>query len=434
MSDHADKTVRTQPQPKQAQQPDLESLQHEQPSVFNVLKLATSATPPPPDALPHAQVLQLQRAVGNQATIEILQHAPGSRLQRDLSDEQVAQAMAYYESRAEAYPSLLIRRIQAAARVRITGRMNEATVQGIARLVQSREQLPTNRSVATERFSNGILSPEEMVDIVGVGMERREERTAYVREATEAANDWSNQATEGDEEGTIQARLRVLLPMINERMLDAVPDVRMEAHDSLGAANAEFEKTFWVVRVSRNALLTPQLSSTLVNHLYHEARHAEQRFLALCYDMHIASNGITGSRGFWGTSYQGWPDNVQGAAREEGVAVLNSSPSVMGMGRRFHHVYFTREAEHSVENHLRGPTQALCAARQAVQDDPTPANNTRLQDAQQAFNAAQQEYANWWNEQDSRFVGGLVEAEFRRLNPNAPIGNSTPDVAGMCNE
>lgn len=388
--------------PQQAPQQDF--LREEAPALL-VRRTLSGAFPPDPK-----NVLQLQRTLGNQGTLRLLQREH-PLIQRDLDAERLRRALAHYEARRDNYPQFLVRRVQAALSVPITGLVDEATVQALARRQEGAEgRAPTMRSTSLSASVDGILTPEQMLDIVEVGLERRSERAAYLEDADTLSAGWGTM--------TPDARLSAFAANINERLTAAdVPVCTVVRGTDLPSGTlARFLDPTWTIAIHPQALDAPVMGVDAMTAVYHEARHAEQSWLALVYTIQNHPSYL--------------PDLSFPNTHPDVVAAAHDAPALAGrsahLARMFAHWFYENSIGRGADPAFLVPlTDAYCEARRAYGAAPGAETRRALDEARRARQEGVRQYANWWHESDTHFLEGVLASEYRGAHPGRP--DATPD-------
>lgn len=392
---------------------------------YSILGTVTPNMPP----LNPNQILQLQRAIGNQASIRLLNNHR-TAIQRTISDVQLQRALQYYQDHASEYSGVLIRRVQAHFGVRISGTMNAETVQAIAGWQTQRERsdAPPTMVLPDSRV-DGILSPAEMFDIVGTGLERREEREAYVESTTAIGDQWASL--------TPARRLELLRAQLNQRLeAIGVPQCQITSDGDLPSqVLAEFTSRNWSIHINESILQDAEMSVDLVSTLYHEARHAEQWWLAIRWMIQSRRmvEGITTSFALPlnepDLTFENIPDEIISQARSSAVLAGDERQ----MGRMMAWTFFESPTASDQNPEFMTPlTRAFCDAQRAHRENPSPETERRIEEARQAWEEGHALYVDWWHEQDTHQLQGVISGEYSEANPDAP--HREPDVCESLEE
>lgn len=220
---------------------------------------------------PH-DVLHVQRLIGNRAVVSLLHGTVQRQVQRE--DEQLVAppdmvtAINFYLAHHAQYTPAMVKKIEQAMGVPVTGVMDDKFVQAVARW-----QKKNGKTKA-----NGILDAGNLAILFPGGLAETKSQEEFV----EAAKD----VMEGGWAGkTKEKRGDALVAKVNQRLKAAnVPEIKervFEAMDTEGAVG-EFDRTRWVMRLDPESLEAKSLDelegADLADTVYHEARHAEQFF------------------------------------------------------------------------------------------------------------------------------------------------------------
>ena len=217
-----------------------------------------------------AQMLTLQRRVGNRAAQAVL-------LQRQVAEEpagpldagQVTAAIRFHTRQPTRYTPEIVREIQARVGVEQTGVADAATVQAIATFQQ------TEGTEHPELKVDGMAGPRTLPRMFPTGLKGPGEAQRFGEEAqTEVIDRWH--------ELTPQQRAAELVRLVNVHLEAAgVPAVTPNPSDT-GTNLGTFDFTTWAMDVGVEALAIAQpdraQAADVVDTIYHEARHAEQWF------------------------------------------------------------------------------------------------------------------------------------------------------------
>jgi hypothetical protein len=359
---------------------------------LSALAIPTRVSAPPPDP---CRVLQLQRQLGNSVTRQLLTPTHTPVLQRDLDAAQVQAALRHYTADPEHYTGFLIRRVQNFLSVPISGAMDEATVQAIA--------------LRQGDGGNGIVTYFQMLEWVGVGMERAEERAVYQSDMNQLAPQWASLSAND--------RLRRLAEAVNGRLgATGTPAPTFIRSDEMGSSVGRFTNTDWTVRINGQVLDTPALTADVVSTVYHEVRHAEQHWLAIRYLLQFVFNPMQHLNVALGIETFSVPSHVRDAA--------TSTPELTGqarhLGRMFAYQFYQDAVDEDPTTLLGPPTEAYCEARDRDRREHSDESRRALDETRESWMAARRVYAAWWHEQDAHLIGDLVREEFAAAHPEAP--------------
>jgi hypothetical protein len=248
------KKVSTQKQPKRSPTSEQTRLQSPLPAL-NPVNLA-EFTP--------AELVQLQRTVGNRSVSRMLEQTVQREDDDLLSANQTVKAMSYYERRSDQYTEAIISQLQAALGLPETGRVDEALVQAAAGWQAAHPPLAVD----------GMIGPRTLPALIPGGLAEQEEIETFAGDAKGVieGDDWATQSKE--------ERVDAILAEVNKRLTAAnVPEVGKVIQD-LGGDAGRFSFSLWSIRFDEGIFsqetLTDAEKADLADTVYHEARHAEQ--------------------------------------------------------------------------------------------------------------------------------------------------------------
>lgn len=247
------------------------------------------ASPPPTEGRAPAirravdQDLPLARVLAS----AVARRQLGATLQRQddaaaapLTAAQVVRAIGFYRQQPRRYTPAIIVEIQAAVGVPQTGAIDAQTVQGVAVWQRDNGGTPPEQELEGAHFVpdlkvDGMAGPRTLPRMFAHGLNVKSEGLVYGREAQAAVIDrWHTM--------TPDARATELVRLVNARLDTAgVPPVAVNTV-ARGEVMGEFDGHLWQMTVSLTRLSPAQpdvkQARRLVATVYHEARHAEQRF------------------------------------------------------------------------------------------------------------------------------------------------------------
>lgn len=352
-------------------------------------------TSPPP--LNSKQIIQLQRTIGNQATIRLIQ-SQNQQIQR-ISDEEAEQGLRAYRLHRGSYPSSLIRRVQQRLGVNITGVMNTETVHAIADWAQN--EFVNSSSI-------GFESAERLLQFVATGVERNFEREEYIIGAERVARQWTSL-------GNASARASAFEPILNNRLrASRVPPLSAVAtsDDLSPRVVAHFDESEWRLLITPQLLEHRTLPSNMVGTLYHEIRHAEQMWYIIRYyvqhnmpiDFQIPPNVIAAAE-----ASPELTEREEYQARMFEHSWIENSP--VRQGSQSHTMENRRQQDQALENY--------CDARNDGDEETMIAIG-------EAFNQHRGQYQSMWHEGDANMLGNIISSEYSDRNPTADSVDQDP--------
>jgi hypothetical protein len=228
------------------------------------------AAPAPSQVDSSHPVLELQRMIGNRATLTLLQRDDNLTPDQITSTEgqwlppkSVKRAIRFYDDYASEYTPFLIQEIQMALGRPATGLINEAEVQAIA-----------GWQIANDIGDvDGIAGSRTLAAMFPDGLAEQDDMDAFLEDVGQTESDWAD--LDADER---RARFAEL---VNERLRAiSVPEVTLATDDDLEVRGV-FNPLTWRVTlpVERiNEAANPDGLRDVYRTLYHEARHAEQHY------------------------------------------------------------------------------------------------------------------------------------------------------------
>lgn len=370
---------------------------------------------------PRQPILALQSAAGNRAVAGLLaavqrengdaEAAPAD--DRPLTGAQVNDAIRYYTSQPWRYTPAIIRQIQSAVGVAAEGRVNEETVQAVARWQDGQG------SGDPPLVVDGKAGPRTLPRLFRSGLNVVEEAHGFGEAAQTGVIDrWA--------ELTPQERAAELVRLVNVRLQAAgVPPVIPNATDT-GVAAGQFDFGTWQMEVGLPALSGAQVTrdeaAEIVDTIYHEARHAEQwfRMAQMRAGRGRSAAGII-------SDLRGIPPHVADAAvaaplargTMEALIAEGWYESVYGSGAAYRERVLTE---------VLAARAALNQAQERFAADPTPENQAALTAAQTRFDTAFGAYRELPEENDAWATAPLTGTGVTRGSPEPAGGGEATDT------
>ena len=204
---------------------------------------------------PH-DVLHVQRLIGNRAVVSLLQgtiqrQTPGESVEQE--DEQVLApgdmviAINYYLANHAQFTPAMVKKIEEAMKVPVTGVMDDKFVQAVARWQK--------KNGKTE--ANGILDAGNLAILFPGGLAESKSQEKFVEAAKGVMEGgWAGKSKE--------ERGDALVEKVNQRLKAAnVPEIKERVFESMDTEGAvgEFDRTRWVMRTGfgvRETYLGPE--------------------------------------------------------------------------------------------------------------------------------------------------------------------------------
>jgi hypothetical protein len=369
----------------------------------------------PPSSLDHltpANILALQRTLGNRAVQRLLaarQPAtdtldPATTLdpvaapdvERDLlSPAQVARAIGFYRAQPARYTPGIIKQIQEAVGTDPTGTITAVDVQAVAKR-QARLNLTETPALKVD----GMAGPRTLPSVFKIGLAKDDPLATFT---AEAAKRWKDK-TKSEEVIAQEVVDKLLTDRLNA--LD-IPKVPLKILDDLGTRGA-FSSGAWELKLDRLQFRPGpkhDLKATTAS-IYHEGRHAEQAFkvgqmLAGRKRTAAQINAETGLN--LEVAKQAVlkplaPGTMEAVIAEGWHDSLDSDAGIEARRRN------------SVE--LKAASRARDAAQAAFDKDPSPANAAKLAKAEARFDKAVAVHDDLPHEFDAERLEARVEKEF----------------------
>jgi peptidoglycan hydrolase-like protein with peptidoglycan-binding domain len=309
-----------------------------------------------------------------------------------LSSAQIAQAISFYRSKPDLYPSAVINKIQHAVKSPETGVPDSAMVQGVAQF-QSENVLKVD----------GMAGPRTLPRLFESGLATESNRKQFVAVGKAVEANWTKLATP-------EARKDELAKGIESRLDEQkVPKVTVVVGD-LGNAQGLFEPKFWKITIDRAALspatITDDDARALSGTFYHEARHAEQHHKMARM---LATKGNTAEQIH---AKMGIPIEI---AKDAFANKLPRDIEFATAAQQFDSVYGTGKAHHDKAEAEAPSITELRAAQAAAAADPSPTNKAKAARLLAAYKA----YHDLPTENDAFATGTDFEASWDEATDEA---------------
>jgi hypothetical protein len=347
-------------------------------------------------------VLHLQRMIGNVAVQRIL--AGGLQRQPDdaatveapeqvklLNSAQVAKAISYYHIRKKQYTPEIITQIQVQVGVEPTGIVDETMVQAVARF----------QSTITSLKVDGMAGPRTLPAAFPAGLEAEERVDKFVEQSREVQDQWADL-------DDAQARADALMEAVNEQLTDSeVPQCEYVLEELDSGTVAQFDFATWTIELGQEAfeqdVLSNEETADAANTVYHEARHAEQWYRMA---QMLAGQGKTADEI---VDDMGIPAEV--AAEAVGDPLDPESMEALIADGWYESVYGSSAKQRNrIFKELEAADKELEKAHEAFNDNPSQANERRLQRARERRQKAFDAYHDLPEENDAHRVGDTISA------------------------
>lgn len=366
------------------------------------------------------ELLGLQQAFGNGALTGLLdsvQRAPEDDVgmaEIVLTPEQCATAITFYRSQPDQYSPEVVTQIQDAVGVATSGSIDAATVQAVA--AWQRDQGAGDPPLVVD----GMAGPRTLPRLFASGLNTPGLGQVFGMTAQVGVIDQWDQMTP-------QERGTQLVSLVNIHLMAAgVPPVAANIEDG-GNDLGSFAFTTWQMDIGEVALqdehLTLAEAKDVVNTIYHEARHAEQWFRMAQLR---AGEGRTGAEIATETDIRA--DIAELAAGQplepgsmEALVAKGWYDSVYGAGSAHRDTVLTE---------LDASADALDAAREQFEADPTPANREALAAARTRQRTAFNTYRELPEENDAWATGPLAEVGVTAGSPEPAEAESATEAEG----
>lgn len=213
----------------------------------------------------NADLMSIQRFLGMDMLTSVGKLIQSKKKYPVLSPYKISLAQGWYARRSDLYTTSIITRIQQVVGAPSTGTIDRPTILAVARWQSQRPPLKVD----------GIAGPRTMPAAFPIGLAVATAQNQYVTAAKKAMNRWAQL-------GTARKRAEALLKAVNARLIAAKVPPCTIGFARLGEGNAQFSFDTWRIEVDRGkydqATLSLAEQTSLVDTIYHEARHAEQWF------------------------------------------------------------------------------------------------------------------------------------------------------------
>jgi peptidoglycan hydrolase-like protein with peptidoglycan-binding domain len=315
----------------------------------------TVAAPAPPAPAP-ALIERLQRSAGNQAVTAYLRRQE-VETKPHLSAGQAAHAVAFYTARPELYPADVILKIQKAVGSPQTGVADAEMAEAVARWQYPQSLKP-----------DGMAGPRTLPRMFESGLAEKKSREAVVKTAEAVQHDWKDLKT-------AEARAAKLYEGVKAQLEAAgvKPPPKHKVKD-LGKSAGLYVPKDWTIYFDDDAFSAADLDDDAAREVagtvYHEARHAEQGYKMA--RMLAAKNNTP-------EQISAKMDLPLDVATEAHKSPLPKGVEFATASQQFDSVYGAGKAQHKKAEAEAVSGAELRAAKQAADDNPTPANKARYQ-------------------------------------------------------
>lgn len=350
-------------------------------------------------------VLQLQRLIGNQATLQLLQ--------RQIDDEAAQHALRYYREHSDQFTPDIIHRIQRALNRPESPTMTREDVLAVAEF-QEIKGIPVD----------GIAGGRTLAVLFPSGLAAREHIEAYAEDAGEARGRWDEtpQHAPGISTEAVEAlrghdRFRRLLEAANARLaalgIPPLQGLGTTNPDELASFDSESWTLWYVDEEFQGGELTDERYADLANTVYHESRHAEQYYRVAQL---LAARGM--SVADISAALHDMDEDVVADAAAHPMA-LDSIEAIIA--ERWYQELRTDIDTEPIDAHIEQALERLGEAKRAYHRDPTPETEQAYRQAIVRYHWAMGRYHARATEIDAFRQGDAVAAE---LNPDAGLDDA----------
>jgi len=293
----------------------------------------------------------------------------------DLTDAQVASAIAFYRSLPGRYTRSVMEELQSAVSADPTGVPDEQTVRAVA-TVQAADPGEPPLKV------DGKAGPRTLPRLFHSGLNTAASEQQFAKDAVSVQHNWTTL-------GTPAARAKALLDAVNVRLVNAdVRALKFNFVDLDGCAVGQLNIAHWGMDLLRGSFdrpaVTDEQARDVANTVYHEARHGQQWFQMARYlaGQNFSVGAIRATLGMDKDAAKEAHDKKLLPGSVEAVIAQNWYESFYGTGTD----YNDRIDEASAA------IQALHRAEEAFEKDPSPANRARVEAAARRRDVAMRRY------------------------------------------
>jgi hypothetical protein len=347
--------------------------------IFSNIKRPVSRQPTSPstgqefNSASEGQIAFLQHTIGNQAVQRLLISRSTDTALKPLSPSQTSKAVAYYPRRASQYTPEIIMQIQAEVGTKPTGRMAEEDVQAVARRQQQLNEDGAHPALKID----GMAGPRTLPTVFKFGMSQDDELGEYGQFAREQL---AHREGVSDEEIAMK-----LIEQLNRQLnQQAIPPViPVIGTQALGGG---FNFTTWELIINPRLFKDDDQLHHLTISIYHEGRHAEQRFRVARL---LAGRGRSAEQIHQETSI---PTDIAELACENPLQ-LDTMEAVIAQ-----HWYESMYGKEGIEQRNRNGAEIDAAfaereaAKKANKEHPSPANQAREDAAKERYKRANAEH------------------------------------------
>lgn len=202
------------------------------------------------------------------------QQAGSGRAALALTSSQIQASKAWYEARKDQYTPTVLRDIQKKLGLPVTGRVDTATLQGVAQWQAAHQPLPI--AGQQDKFPvNGRADATLLNHLFPSGLNRPDILKTYTQNFKVLANKWPSLTPE-------QRQSQLYLLVSGALKTARVPAVTMSTTAFEDLTNAEFLPEYWRININRALLdkktLSAKDAAALADTLLHESEHTLQFF------------------------------------------------------------------------------------------------------------------------------------------------------------
>lgn len=349
--------------------------------------------------LPHNEILNLQRTLGNQQLLNYIYRQPVSPTTTTglLTPAQVQSAIAYHMNQPWRYTPNIIMQIQAEVGTPPTGRMTAVDVQAVG----NRQKQMNDAGEKPPLAVDGKAGPRTLPSIFKIGLAKDDSISAYSEKAKDLL---ANQGDKSDEEVAL-----ALCDEVNKSLqAQNIPPLNIETKEPIGGRGV-FRASEWKLLLSPRQFNEEHLKNMTetTSTIYHEARHAEQAYRIA---QMLAGKNHTASQIVIKTGLN--PIIAEIAARPENHIQPNTMEAVIAEG--WFDSLHSEAGKKKIQQNNAAMDKAFTereAAQKAYDANPTPENKAKLEQAKLAYQKTLDVHKDMPHEFDAERVEDKVEKQ-----------------------
>jgi hypothetical protein len=311
-----------------------------------------------------------------------------------LTKAEVQTAKAFYLIHKRRYSATIIKQIQTEVSTEPTGSIDDETIQAVAKFQQANPPLKVD----------GQAGPRTLPAAFPDGLAKTTSIDTYVGEAKQVEADWVKLNTTNE-------RADALLKSVNTQLKAANVPICNKSVKDLGPAFGQLDFATWTLELGQEAFsqptVTKEQAADIADTVYHEARHAEQwyRMAQFLAGKKKTAKQIATEMGILANIAKEAHDHPIKAGSMEAVIAEGWYESVYGAKADYRDRVLTD---------VLAKATAAKKAQAQFDKSPTPANQKKLDLANEKFRKAHQKYKDLPEEADAGRVGGAVEDAYKK--------------------